>query len=197
MTARQKFLKAVYPVLTGYKKLFGKRVTFIVNEKKVQPPESFYHLSVHLNDGAELRLEQLKGKKVLLVNTASDCGYTAQYELLEKLAKRFADKLVIVAFPANDFNEQERGSDEEIARFCQSNFGVNFPLAKKASVVKGPGQQEVFQWLTDKKRNGWNDKQPSWNFSKYLVSEQGVLLSYFDPAISPLSETVIKSIGVR
>lgn len=195
MTGRQKFLKAVYPVFTGFKNLFGKSVAVLTNEKNVQPSESFYHMAIHLNDGAELRFEQLKGKKVLLVNTASNCGYTAQYELLEQLSKRFADKLVIIGFPANDFSEQEKGSDEEIALFCKENYGVSFPLAKKASVVKGPDQQEVFQWLTDKKRNGWNGKQPTWNFSKYLVSEDGVLLKYFDPAISPLSETIIKLIG--
>jgi glutathione peroxidase len=194
MTVRQKFLKAVYPVLTGYKKLFGKDSKVLSNNKNVQPAESFYNLSVELNDGRELKFEELKGKKVLLVNTASNCGFTAQYGDLEKLYKDEKDKLTIVGFPANDFREQEKGSDEEIARFCKLNFGITFPLATKGSVIKGASQQQVFQWLTDKAKNGWNNKQPSWNFSKYLVNEQGVLTNYFDPAVSPLSNEVKKAI---
>ena len=194
MTVRQKFLKAVYPVFTGYKKLFGKDSKILSNNKNVQPAESFYNLSVELNDGRELKFEELKGKKVLLVNTASNCGFTAQYGDLEKLYKDEKGKLTIVGFPANDFKEQEKGSDEEIARFCKSNFGITFPLATKSSVIKGASQQQVFQWLTDKAKNGWNDKQPLWNFSKYLVNEQGVLTNYFDPAVSPLSNEVKKAI---
>jgi len=194
MTARQKLLKAIYPVLTGYKKIFGKDLKMLSNDKNVQPVESFYNLSVKLNDGKELKFQELKGKKVLLVNTASDCGFTAQYDDLEKLYEEEKNKLTIIAFPANDFKEQEKGSDEEIARFCKLNFGVTFPLAIKASVIKQGNQQPVFQWLTDKAKNGWNNKQPSWNFSKYLVDEQGVLTNYFDPAISPLSDEVKKAI---
>jgi len=194
MTARQKLLKAIYPVLTGYKKIFGKDLKMLSNGKNVQPVESFYNLSVKLNDGKELKFRELKGKKVLLVNTASDCGFTAQYDDLEKLYEEEKNKLTIIAFPANDFKEQEKGSDEEIARFCKLNFGVTFPLAIKASVIKQGNQQPVFQWLTDKAKNGWNNKQPSWNFSKYLVDEQGVLTNYFDPAISPLSDEVKKAI---
>jgi len=101
---------------------------------------------------------------------------------------------VIIGFPANDFKEQEKGSDEEIAQFCKLNYGVDFPLAKKGTVIKGNNQQRVFQWLSDKSKNGWNDKQPSWNFSKYLINEQGILMNYFDPAISPLSGEVKKAI---
>jgi len=100
----------------------------------------------------------------------------------------------VIAFPANDFQQQEKGSDEEIGNFCKINFGVTFPVALKSSAVKGNGQQKVFQWLTDKTKNGWNNKPPSWNFSKYLINEEGVLTNYFDPAISPLSEEVLKAI---
>jgi glutathione peroxidase len=190
MTGRQKILKAVYPLFTGYRRLFGKNTKEMVNKKNVQPLQSFYDLSVPLNNGEQLNFSSLKGKKVMLVNTASDCGYTAQYNDLEKLYEQNKSGLVIIGFPANDFKEQERGSDEEIAQFCKVNFGVTFPLAKKGSVIKGREQQIVFQWLTDRNRNGWNEKSPSWNFSKYLVNEQGVLTHYFDPAISPMSEEV-------
>jgi glutathione peroxidase len=194
MTVKQKFLKAVYPVFTGYKKLFQKDTKVVSNDKNVQPTESLYNLSVKLNNGSELNFDELKGKKILLVNTASDCGFTAQYDDLEKLYEQNKNKLIILGFPANDFKDQEKGSDEEIARFCKLNFGVTFPLATKGSVVRGKDQQPVFQWLTDKSKNGWNNKQPSWNFSKYLINEQGVLTNYFDPAVSPLSKEVEKAI---
>jgi len=131
---------------------------------------------------------------VLLVNTASDCGYTNQYDDLQKLYKQFEQKLVIIGFPANDFKEQEKGDDEAIAEFCKLNFGVTFPLAKKSSVVRSAQQNEVFRWLTDKMKNGFTSKQPSWNFSKYLVDEDGVLTHYFDPSVSPLSKEVIAAI---
>jgi glutathione peroxidase len=130
----------------------------------------------------------------LLVNTASDCGYTNQYDDLQKLYKEHHDKLTVIAFPANDFQQQEKGRDEEIGNFCKMNFGVTFPIALNSSVVKGNEQQKIFQWLTDKTKNGWNNKPPSWNFSKYLINEEGILTNYFDPAISPLSEEVLKAI---
>jgi glutathione peroxidase len=195
MTVRQKVLKAIYPAFTGLNKIFGRKDKIVFNDKNVRPIESFYDLSIKLNSGEELKFDQLQRKKVLLVNTASDCGFTAQYDQLEKLYEEHKDKLTIIAFPANDFKHQEKGSDEEIAQFCKANYGISFPLATKNSVIKGKDQQPVFQWLTNKAKNGWNDKQPSWNFSKYLVNEQGVLTNYFDPAISPLSDEVERAIS--
>ena len=195
MTVRQKVLKALYPFFTGYKKLFGKSTKVLSNKNNILPVQSFYNLSVELNDGNILRFDSLKGKKVLLVNTASDCGYTAQYSDLEELYGKYKNQVVIIGFPANDFKHQEKGTDSEIAEFCRKNFGVTFPLAKKGTVIKNNDQEKVFQWLTSKNQNGWNDKQPSWNFSKFLVNEQGILTNYFDPAVSPLSETVVKAIG--
>ncbi|WP_164110710.1 MULTISPECIES: glutathione peroxidase [Sphingobacterium] len=155
---------------------------------------SFYNLSVTLNNGEKLNFSSLKGKKVLLVNTASKCGYTKQYEDLEKLSKAYKDKLMIIAFPANDFANQENGSDEEIAQFCKSNYGVTFPIAKKAGVIKNAEQQEVFKWLSDKQLNGWNDQEPEWNFSKYLISEDGQLLHYFKSSVAPLDQKMIDAI---
>ncbi len=131
---------------------------------------------------------------MLLINTASDCGYTGQYKELEKLYQQYKQRLMIIGFPANDFKEQEKGSDEEIAEFCRINYSVTFPLMKKSTVVKSPEQNPVFQWLTDKNKNGWNNQPPTWNFSKYLVNEEGILTSYFDPSISPVSYLVINAI---
>jgi glutathione peroxidase len=130
-----------------------------------------------------------------LVNTASNCGYTNQYEELQQLYEQYNNRLVILGFPSNDFKEQEKGNDDEIARFCKINYGVTFPLMKKSVVIKGAGQNPVFQWLSDAAQNGWNTKTPSWNFSKYLVNESGMLTHYFDPAISPLSKEVLAAIN--
>jgi glutathione peroxidase len=162
--------------------------------QEVVPPVSFYDLFTALNNGNELSFENLRGKKVLITNTASNCGYTNQYSELQRLYAKYKGKLIVLAFPSNDFKEQEKGSDEEIAQFCQVNFGVSFPLAKKSVVIKNAGQNKVFEWLTHKEFNGWNDQQPSWNFSKYLVNENGHLTHYFDPAVSPLSKEVINAI---
>ena len=131
---------------------------------------------------------------MLLVNTASDCGYTPQYTDLQKLYEEQKDKLVIIGFPANDFKEQEKGTDEEIAQFCKLNYGVTFPLMKKSVVIKSGEQNPIYKWLTDVKQNGWNEEQHSWNFSKYLISEDGVLLNYFGPSISPTSSSVTDAV---
>lgn len=193
MTYRQKILKAVYPVWMWFGKTTGKNTGKKVNEK-IQPPVSFYSLKAELNNGTALNFEELRNKKVLLVNTASDCGYTNQYEDLQQLYEQEKDQLVIIGFPANDFKQQEKGTDEEIASFCKANFGISFPLARKSIVIADPGQNPVFKWLTDPSHNGWNKNLPAWNFSKYLVNEKGMLTHYFEPGISPLSQEVQKAI---
>lgn len=179
-------------MLLFYKRIKGVNKTTV--KEKIQPPASFYSLSVHLNDGKIFRFENLRNKKVLIVNTASNCGYTNQYSELQKLYQLSKGDLVVMAFPSNDFKEQEKGSDEAILNFCQINFGISFPLAKKSVVVKDAQQNSVYKWLTNKKLNGWNEQAPSWNFSKYLVDEAGRLTHYFDPAIPPLSKEVMKAI---
>lgn len=193
MTYRQKVLKAVYPAWMWFTKLMGKRTEELSGNK--QPPVSFYSLRGVLNNGDTLDFATLKGKKVMLVNTASDCGYTNQYNDLQKLSEENKDKLVVIGFPANDFKEQEKGTDADIAQFCKANFGISFPLMQKSIVIKSASQNSVYQWLTDSTKNGWNDKLPSWNFSKYLVNEQGVLINYFDPSISPLNKEVLNVIN--
>ncbi len=194
MTYRQKVLKAVYPVWMWFARMTGTNTTGLANNKK-QPPVSFYSLKATLNNGDTLDFSGFKGKKVMLVNTASDCGYTNQYSDLQKLSEEYGDKLVVLGFPANDFKEQEKGTDEEIAQFCKKNYGVAFPLMKKSSVIKGDDQNPVFKWLTDSAQNGWNSKPPSWNFAKYLVNENGLLTNYFGSSISPVSKDVLKAVN--
>ena len=193
MTLRQRILKVLYPLFTALKKKSGAPAA-IAPAEPISPPDSFYSLQVQLNNGKVLSFDSLRGRKVMLVNTASNCGFTAQYAELQQLYSSSREDLEIIGFPANDFQEQEKGSDEEIGRFCQVNFGVSFPLAKKSSVVRGDGQHPVYQWLTRQERNGWNDRQPEWNFSKYLVDEEGRLTHYFPPATSPTGREVVDAV---
>jgi len=194
MTTRQKILKAVYPALIWLTNKTGQKSS-VHSNPGVPPLVSFYSLTALGIDGKKLDLNDYRGKKILLVNTASDCGYTGQYEDLEKLYQAHKEKLVVLGFPANDFKEQEKKSDIEIASFCKLNFGVTFPLLKKSKVTKGPGQNEIFQWLTNKNNNGWNDHAPSWNFCKYLVDEHGVLRHFFSTSIEPTSSAILNAIA--
>jgi glutathione peroxidase len=194
MTFRQRLLKALYPLYLKVSGLLGRHHTIISNRERVRPAASLFDQQLQLANGTALQLQSLRGKKLLLVNTASDCIYTAQYQELQELMAHYGDGLVVIAFPSNDFKEQERGTDTDINSFCQLNYGVTFPVAHKAPVASGPDQQAIFRWLTDKKLNGWNSKAPSWNFSKYLVNEEGVLTHYFDPAITPHHPELIRAI---
>lgn len=182
--------RIVYPILMLLGKIKRKNESILFNKENKKPPMSFYDLRSTLNNGDTFLFDQLKNKKVLIVNTASNCGYTNQYDELQKLNELYADKLTILGFPSNDFNEQEKGDDNEIAQFCKVNFGITFPLMKKSIVVKKEKENDIYKWLTDKNSNGWNGQAPTWNFSKYLVSEDGFLTHYFEPGISPLSDEV-------
>lgn len=193
MTPKQKIIKTAYPLISRINKAFGSDKKITSNTQLIQPPVSFYDLTVQLNDGTELPLSTMKGKKILLVNTASNCGYTGQYEGLQKLYEENKDNLVIIGFPANDFKEQEKGTDDEIASFCKVNYGVTFPLAKKAHVI-GDNRQPVYNWLTKASHNGWNEQVPGWNFSKYLVDEKGRLTHYFETSVEPTSKEVLEAI---
>ena len=167
MTTRQKVLKLIYPVFNSLNSLLGKK-----NKKLMSTTvsaASFYDLQITLNNGKVFSFSTLKNKKVLLVNTASDCGYTKQYDGLQALHEKYKNQLFIIGFPANDFGKQEKEGDDTIAEFCKINFGVSFPLAKKSTVIKNANQNEVYQWLTHEDKNGWNYTAPSWNFCKYLV----------------------------
>jgi len=154
-------------------------------------PMSFYSLSATDINGRTVSMEEFKGKKVVVVNTASECGYTPQYEQLQELYERFKDKgLVVVGFPSNDFGGQEPGSEAEIAAFCQKNYGVTFPLMSKVS-TKGGEQHPVYQWLTTKAKNGSMDSEVKWNFHKFLIDEQGRLVKSLGSGVGPLDEEVL------
>ena len=156
-------------------------------------PDSIYDFKIQALDGTTIDFSKFKGKKILIVNTASKCGFTPQYEALEKLAGKYKDKLVIVGFPANNFLFQEPGSNEKIATFCKENYGVTFPMAAKIS-VKGRSMAPIYRWLTEKKYNGYKDSGVKWNFQKYLIDESGHLVAIFPPSETPDSPEVITAI---
>ncbi len=157
-------------------------------------PKSIYDFKVAGLDGGTIDFSQFKGKKILIVNTASKCGFTPQYEALEKLYEKYKGKLVIVGFPANNFFYQEPGSNEKIAEFCQKNYGVTFPMAAKIS-VKGSSIAPIYQWLTQQKYNAFEDSKVKWNFQKYLVNEKGELVNIFYSSTTPDNPEVIAAIG--
>lgn len=153
-------------------------------------PETIHGFHFTTLGGEEVSLSQYKGKKILIVNTASKCGYTPQYEGLEKLYEENKDKLVIIGFPANNFAAQEPGSNDEIAAFCEKNYGVSFPMSEKIS-VKGDDTAPIYQWLTQKKYNKVKDSEVKWNFQKYLIDENGQLIEVFESAVKPLSYEIL------
>jgi glutathione peroxidase len=194
MTTRQKFLKTIYPMWMWFAGKKGINTKNLANEKVI-PAVSFYTLKDTAIDGALFDFEKLRGKKIMLVNTASDCGYTGQYDDLQKLSEQYKDKLIVIGFPANDFKDQEKGTDEEIASFCKKNFDVSFLLMKKSSVIKGANQNKIFEWLTDSTKNGWNSQQPSWNFCKYIVDEEGKLTNFFGSTIEPMGKEITSALN--
>ncbi len=153
--------------------------------------EKFHDFVVKDIDGNEFAMASLKGKKVMVVNTASKCGLTPQYEKLESLYKQYGNEnFVIVGFPANNFMNQEPGTAEEIKSFCSINYGVTFPMMSKIS-VKGKDMHPLYQWLTEKDKNGIEDSSVSWNFQKYLIDEQGNLVKVLSPRTDPMDEDII------
>jgi glutathione peroxidase len=153
--------------------------------------QSIHSFTVKSIDGKNLNLASFKGKKILIVNTASKCGYTPQYEGLEKVYEQYKDKLVILGFPCNQFGGQEPGSNEEIVAFCKKNYGVSFPLADKID-VKGDNIAPIYQWLTMKSKNGILDASIGWNFNKFLIDENGKMMAYFPSSVKPDSEDILK-----
>lgn len=151
--------------------------------------QSIHNFKVAGIDGKQINLAAYKGKKILIVNTASKCGYTPQYESLQKVYDQYKDKLVILGFPCNQFGGQEPGTNEEIVAFCKENYGVNFPLADKID-VKGANIAPIYQWLTQKAKNGVLDANISWNFNKFLLDENGKMLAYFPSNVKPDSEAI-------
>ena len=156
--------------------------------------KSFYDFKMKDIEGKMVDFSRFKGKKVLIVNVASKCGYTSQYKDLEALHEKYGEKVTILGFPANNFMGQEPGTNEEIAQFCQKNYGVKFLMFEKIS-VKGKDQAPLYQWLSKKEENGWNDQEPTWNFCKYLINEKGELVKFFKSGVNPMDEEIVSLIN--
>ncbi len=155
--------------------------------------KSVHQFKVASLEGETIDFASFKGKKILIVNTASECGYTPQYKDLQALYEKYKDKLAIIGFPANNFGGQEPGSNTEIKSFCQKNYGVSFTMAAKIS-VKGDDTAPIYQWLTHKDQNGQLDAEIKWNFNKFLLDEQGKMIAYFPSKVSPMSEEIISKL---
>jgi len=165
------------------------------HQKQAKPmSDSFFQFTVNSLSGEPVALEQFRGKKIIVLNVASKCGYTPQYADWEEYYTANKDKVVVLGFPCNDFGGQEPGSAEDIAEFCQKNFGVTFPMFEKVQ-VKGDGKAPLYQWLTDPARNGWNSQEPSWNFCKYLINEKGELTHFFASKVKPDTPEFLAAIG--
>lgn len=161
------------------------------NTEAVQTKQSLHDFKVEALDGSQFDLASLKGKKVMVVNTASKCGLTPQYKQLQALYEEYKDdNFVVVGFPANNFLWQEPGSNKEIAEFCKQNYGVSFPMMAKIS-VKGGDKHPIYQFLTEKSKNGFQDSKVKWNFQKYLVNESGEIEKIIAPKTLPTDESVV------
>lgn len=161
---------------------------------EISAKQSLYDFKVKSLDGKTVDLSIYKGKKVIILNTASKCGFTPQYADWEKFYEENKSKVVVLGFPSNQFGGQEPGADSEIAAFCQKNYGVNFPMFSKVD-VKGESKCELYKWLTTKELNGWNEKEPSWNFCKYLINEKGELVNFFASGVKPTSKEFLDALN--
>lgn len=158
------------------------------------PSTSVFDISIQALDGTPLDLSTFKGKKILVVNTASQCGYTPQYEGLQALYEANKERLVVLGCPCNQFGGQEPGSAEQIATFCSSRFQVSFPMTEKLD-VKGDNQHPLYQWLCNKSQNGALDASVSWNFNKFLLDENGQLMAYYPSSTSPDDTDLLEAIN--
>ncbi len=157
--------------------------------------KNFYDYSLELIDGEKITLDKYKGKKVIIVNVASKCGYTYQYGGLQNLYEEYSDKIEIIGIPTNDFMWQEPGKNKDIQTFCSVNYGVTFPIIKKTVVKKNINQHPIYSWLSSKQLNGWNDSEPGWNFYKYLVNEKGELIDILSSKVKPQDKKIIDFIN--
>lgn len=190
-------IKALILMLTSLiSGLFADKKEVKFNTENIAPATSVYDFKLKALMGKqEISLSQYKGKKIVLLNVASACGYTPQYADWQKFHKEYGDKIVVLGFPANNFGAQESGSNEEIATFCQKNYGVDFQMFAKIDVV-GDNQHPLFRWLSTPSLNGWNDKAPTWNFCKYVVDENGKLTHFFASKIKPTDAEFKKAVGI-
>ena len=155
----------------------------------IEPKEPIYNYTIHSLTGDNVSLTDYKGKKILFVNVASKCGFTPQYAELQKLSEQYKDKLIVIGLPCNQFGAQEAGNAEEIATFCEINYGVTFLITEKIK-VKGKEQHDIYKWLTSAEKNGKLDSEVKWNFQKYLIDEKGRLINVFYSQTTPLSAEI-------
>lgn len=179
-----KLISYTYSIRMKLSAITGIGVNIAENPGNKKAPVSFYSLKATTNSGHEISFEEYLGKRILIVNLASQCGYTPQYTELEQLHQQ-KKNVVILGFPSNNFGSQEPGTDADIAKFCKVNYGVTFQIFRKND-VRGNNRQPVYQWLSDEIKNGWNNQEPQWNFYKYLVDENGSLSKIFSSSVSPL-----------
>jgi glutathione peroxidase len=178
------------------KGIFADKGEVQVSPTEANPTQSVYDYKMKaLMGNQEIALSQYKGKKIVILNVASACGYTPQYADWQKFHEQYGDKIVVLGFPANNFGSQESGSNDQIATFCQKNYGVTFQMFSKIDVT-GDSQHPLFKWLSDKSLNGWNDKAPTWNFCKYVVDENGKLTHFFASKIKPTDDEFKKAVGI-
>ena len=187
ITAALISLGTLYITSTPFIKM--QSIVNVMNES----PKSIHGFKVESLDGNTIDFAAFKGKKILIVNTASECGYTPQYKELESLYEKYKEKLVVVGFPANNFGGQEPGSNSEIKSFCTKNYGVTFPMAAKIS-VKGDDIAPIYKWLTHKEENGVLDAEIKWNFNKFLLDEEGRMIAYFPSKVTPMSKEIIEKL---
>ena len=179
---------------TSTKKNNTTNQTSMSTQNTTTQSKSFYDFSIaKLDENGAINMADYKGKKILIVNVASKCGYTPQYEGLQKLYTEHGDKVQIIGFPCNQFMGQEPGGKEDIASFCQKNYGVTFPLTTKID-VKGKDQHAIYEWLTSKVYNGIDDYKVGWNFNKFLLDENGKLIAHYDSGVTPMSEELVNAI---
>lgn len=164
----------------------------MVNIEQVQPPTSFFDLRATSIGGEEILMSRYKGKRIIVLNVASKCGYTPQYAEWQSFFEKNADDFVVLGFPCNQFLGQEPASNAQILEFCTNTYDVTFPMFEKV-LVKGNGQHEIYQWLTNPELNGWNQEVPSWNFCKYLIDGNGRLTHFFASSITPNSTEFIEA----
>ncbi|AFK04635.1 glutathione peroxidase [Emticicia oligotrophica DSM 17448] len=178
------------------KHLFSNKQLAVAKPSNIMAKGSFYDFKLKSLDGKEtIDFAKYKGKKIVVLNTASECGYTPQYADWQKFHEKYGDKIVVLGVPANNFGGQEPGSNKEIATFCQKNYGVTFQMLEKISVV-GNDQHPLYQWLSKKDMNGWNDKAPTWNFCKYVINEKGEVANFFASGVKPDSPEFKKAVGL-
>jgi glutathione peroxidase len=166
---------------------------FRPKEKNDGPADPIYAISINQLNGQPLDILNFKGKYLFIVNVASKCGFTSQYKDLEKLFQKYKERLMVIGVPCNQFGAQEPGSETEIQTFCERNYGVSFIMTEKVD-VKGPKQHELYQWLTQKKRNGKSNSTVRWNFQKYLIGPSGSLIDHYYSTTSPLSKKITKNL---